>query len=494
MRIALVLLLAISCVPAQDTPCTALPLVAGTTIGDTSILTSSGVPVPCGSSAGSNDEWYVFTALGGGTVTCNTCVSPAYDTTLSSFVGACAALVNQDCNDDFCGLQSQIVIACTVGTTYWVRVGGFSTNAGPYTLTVSESGGVLVPLIPEWELNGPDASIDFDGVQQTNPSAATAATTPYATGAPFSLNLGSTNTGVYDIAVQTGAGVPANGGGFTLPASGQIINLNLAAPITWLSTGTATPAPFPWPGGSATLSGNMPNTPASLTAQAFWTDPANPDGLALSQDCNVIVAAVSTPPTCMPGPAATPVILGDDAFVNIPFSSATFFFYGVAYTDLFIGSNGFITFGGGDNDFTQTEPEMLGGLPRISMYWDDLSPNNGGTVGYTETTYSITVDFSGVPEYPNTGANTFCAILDFASGNIGLTHDAGMTSADAIVGISPGFSIGLANNVDLSVGPNIGAGPSGPIYEIFNAANPNDLPGTFHGYGSTGGAGPYTQN
>src|SRR5262249_52878927 len=41
------------------------------------------------------------------------------------------------CNDDFCGLQSSVTFAGVAGTTYHVRLSGYNSHAGTYTLNVT---------------------------------------------------------------------------------------------------------------------------------------------------------------------------------------------------------------------------------------------------------------------------------------------------------------------------------------------------------------------
>lgn len=131
--------------------------------------------------------------------------------------------------------------------------------------------------------------------------------------------------------------------------------------------------------------------------------------------------------------------LGDDANANVALGF-TFNFYGVDYNSIFVGSNGYITFGSGDTDFTESLGEFLGNQPRIAGFWDDLSPNNGGMVTAKGDANSMVVSFIDVPEFSNTGSNTFSMTLH-ANGNIDFSYN-GMTAADAIVGLSPGGNLG----------------------------------------------------
>ncbi|NUQ68895.1 MAG: hypothetical protein HUU18_11545 [Phycisphaerales bacterium] len=87
---------------------------------------------------GSNDMWFMYTPTGSGAATLSLCGS-FYDTALS-YWSACPANggVQIGCNDDFCGLQSEIGgVSVTAGTPIWIRVHGFSTSFGAGTLTIT---------------------------------------------------------------------------------------------------------------------------------------------------------------------------------------------------------------------------------------------------------------------------------------------------------------------------------------------------------------------
>ncbi|QOI99124.1 MAG: hypothetical protein HRU70_00910 [Phycisphaeraceae bacterium] len=109
---------------------------SGSTVGATS---TPGIPAAhcAGTSELGPDNWYTFTAPANENYVFSLCGS-TYDTALSLW-SACpdGALLPLACNDDFCGLQSQLTRAMTAGETILIRVGGFSAAAGNYTLSVS---------------------------------------------------------------------------------------------------------------------------------------------------------------------------------------------------------------------------------------------------------------------------------------------------------------------------------------------------------------------
>ncbi len=81
--------------------------------------------------------WYCFGSPFGGTVYVSTCGS-AYDTMLAVYDGcACDPLPPMiECNDDSCGLQSEIIFQAMPEHIYLIEVGGYANESGPGVLTV----------------------------------------------------------------------------------------------------------------------------------------------------------------------------------------------------------------------------------------------------------------------------------------------------------------------------------------------------------------------
>jgi hypothetical protein len=124
---------------AAATPVTPGTPINGTTVGATNDGTIAG---SCGASDASPDVWYDYTAGVTGITTVSLCGS-LYDCVAGVWT-ACpggGGGVEIACNDDFCGLQSQLTFAATSGTTYKIRVSGFAGSSGTYTLNVSEGAG-----------------------------------------------------------------------------------------------------------------------------------------------------------------------------------------------------------------------------------------------------------------------------------------------------------------------------------------------------------------
>ena len=86
------------------------------------------------------DIWYNYTAECTGSVTISLCGSE-YDTKLAVYDGCECPVTDAEllaCNDDFCGLQSEVVVNVVQGQCYKIRVGGFAGDQGSGTITITK--------------------------------------------------------------------------------------------------------------------------------------------------------------------------------------------------------------------------------------------------------------------------------------------------------------------------------------------------------------------
>ncbi|MDJ0908083.1 MAG: pre-peptidase C-terminal domain-containing protein [Woeseiaceae bacterium] len=162
--------------------------------------------------------------------------------------------------------------------------------------------------------------------------------------------------------------------------------------------------------------------------------------------------------------------LGDDNFVEIPLEFE-FPFQGEVYTSIFVNSNGNLTFGAGDTDFSESVSELLAEQPRIAPLWDDLSPNQGGLVYYCNDSGGFVLTFQDVPEFFASTGNTFEVTLD-PLGYIYVSYGE-INATDGLVGISEGNFAADPGPTDLSEATSLSA--DGTTYELFNFSNTNDL-------------------
>ena len=182
--------------------------------------------------------------------------------------------------------------------------------------------------------------------------------------------------------------------------------------------------------------------------------------------------------------------VGDDSSVEVDLGF-TFSICGGHYDSVWVNGNGNLTFGSGDSDFTESAGDLLGDArPRIAGLWDDLHPGNGGTVSAAITPNSATILYDGVPEWSNTGSNTFSITLTANSNKIDI--DIGEIDAtDGLIGVSCGGAHAIGNEAGTDVsedaGGNVGLRNATAYYELFSFSNPNDTENTSYSFSAPNG-------
>ncbi|MEL6751652.1 MAG: Ig-like domain-containing protein, partial [Pseudomonadota bacterium] len=148
----------------------------------------------------------------------------------------------------------------------------------------------------------------------------------------------------------------------------------------------------------------------------------------------------------------TPLNHASDSVSRVPLSF-DFNFYDGTYDEIFVSTDGFITFGTGAVGSTNTalDGSALGGRAIIAPFWDDLTTGPGdihtlvssGSVG--ERTF--TVQWTGVGNANDGGTATFQVVMSEADGSIAFVYDdvtfAGLADdgATATIGMQGGSSI-----------------------------------------------------
>lgn len=336
--------------------------------------------------------------------------------------------------------------------------------------------GVLVPGIveipfttPLYQSNSAEASMDVDGITTNGYSVASATK---CTGAATNVNFNSILTGVgWDMGYQFNALVPAVvGGGFVTPGAGQVVNLVISQPIQFLN-GVNAPNLASTSFNPFTLPISL-TTPLTASGQALIANPGSADGFTLTQGCQLDVL-MGTPTTQI-------LPLNDDSALNVSVGPPLcgfggISFYGAVYTDFWVCSNGFVSFGQMSTDFSATVAEFVSEMPRVAGMWTDLEPNAAGTIQVVPNTNNITVQYMGVQSWGAMGVlNSFDIVFDDTGGLTIDNYMPAMAHAQAsLTGISngaagtPGAAVSFSSVV--GAGPQITGVSTNAVYE-FNPA------------------------
>jgi len=135
---------------------------------------------------------------------------------------------------------------------------------------------------------------------------------------------------------------------------------------------------------------------------------------------------------------------GDDGSksVSIGFD---FPFNGTTYSSLWINTNGMISFYSTNNAYSNKTLPYTTEYQSIYPYWDDLNPNNGGSISYgtvgSGADLHFVVHWNSIPHYGNYGRYNFQLVL-YPNGNIRFRYDAtGSTNgSSATVGVQENSS------------------------------------------------------
>jgi hypothetical protein len=145
------------------------------------------------------------------------------------------------------------------------------------------------------------------------------------------------------------------------------------------------------------------------------------------------------------GVAVTPVNNGDldDGFWKINVSAAPAQLFGATAGQIYVNTNGAITFNAGDStSFGNAAGHFRAGLPRISAYWRDLDPSAGGRI--TCQIFSApgaertVITYENVPFYGAPSLRAHVQIELWSSGRIAITWLPATPPGEAVVGLSQG--------------------------------------------------------
>ncbi|MEZ6194257.1 MAG: hypothetical protein R3F20_00795 [Planctomycetota bacterium] len=225
----------------------------------------------------------------------------------------------------------------------------------------------------------------------------------------------------------------------------------------------------------------------SFAMQAVMLDPSNPPiNLRLSAATRIVIDdGLRIPLGTMDVLDSGGSTLSDDDFGVIDLTGLNggsgFQFYGQYYTECYVNSNGNITFGSGDTDFSPSVTELFFDQPRIAPYWDDFNPtvDNGAirwrtnAVGgiFPTDPRSVTISWEHVSGFSQSAnGNSFSVVL-YQDGTIEFHYDS-LNESNGLVGLSRGNFATIPSTVgpsDLSGGGFLRGNDvlSSSVYPIF---------------------------
>lgn len=158
----------------------------------------------------------------------------------------------------------------------------------------------------------------------------------------------------------------------------------------------------------------------------LWTPDAS-----VSQYNLCVTPAFSLPVDPAGGTALT---LTDDSNVSVALTGgATVKLYGVSYSSVFVGSNGYLTFTTGDTALGESYAAHFN-RPRVSALFDDLNPTQAGQVSYKQLADRLVVTYLNVTEHNGGNQNTFQISMYF-DGRIEIVY-LNLAAVDGLAGIS----------------------------------------------------------
>ena len=214
------------------------------------------------------------------------------------------------------------------------------------------------------------------------------------------------------------------------------------------------------------LAGGFSTPPIALPGPEEFHDAGESNGVTTPDDPTAYTAVSASAGGVAEGvdvvfnafKAGDALPVGDDGYVEL-YPPFPFQVCGQSFDSVFVNANGSLTFGAPSGDFSESVPELLGGLggtsallasPRIAALWDDLNSDDGGTVSFEQTPDSFTVTWDAVPEYGPVGSNTFAITLK-RRGNQAVVEYGDVSARDGLAGLACGSSVtsGFENEQDL---------------------------------------------
>jgi hypothetical protein len=162
----------------------------------------------------------------------------------------------------------------------------------------------------------------------------------------------------------------------------------------------------------------------------------------------------------------------DNGYRDYRLSGPRFPFYGTSYDQVYVGTNGYITFTQGDTVARPSATSLATELPRIAPLWADLIVTSKGGIYFNRLEGRYIITWNAIAQSQFTGTSTFQVVL-YDDGRIAFVYKK-IKARSSLVGISPGHRNQEAQAVDLSKPPADMV--SAPMFEAFSKGKRLDVP------------------
>jgi hypothetical protein len=130
----------------------------------------------------------------------------------------------------------------------------------------------------------------------------------------------------------------------------------------------------------------------------------------------------------------------DDGYTNAIAIGFDFKFYGISYTNLYLSTNGFLSFSALTSAYYSNYGIPDSDVPNniIAPFWDDLDGRTQGTVHYLREADKLTIQYTNWQKYSGTGSLTFQIVLKSNDRIMFYYNNLNATLTSATVGIENG--------------------------------------------------------
>ena len=161
----------------------------------------------------------------------------------------------------------------------------------------------------------------------------------------------------------------------------------------------------------------------------------------------------------------------NNGYVEVQLASAPFEFFGQSYNKVYVGTNGYVTFNGGDTSARVSPSALASELPRIAPLWSDLDASAKGGIYYNRVPGRHLITWNKLPQPVYSGKSTFQLSL-YDDGRIAFSFKKVQIHA-ALTGISPG-STSMPQSISFADPPPEPL--QGALFEVFTEQPRLDLP------------------